>query len=185
MIISSFLLVLTLNKKTIVLSVFGLLLTVIYPFFKQFSYFPQIILGITFGWSIPMVYSAVINSFPLECWLLFLVNIIWSVIYDTQYAMVDRNDDIKIGIKSTAIIFGRFDKLIIFILQISMLLILFYMKYQINLGITYSISLILMLGIFVYQQILIVNRQPILCFKAFMSNNYVGLLLFIGIFLNF
>ncbi|MGP1956752.1 MAG: 4-hydroxybenzoate octaprenyltransferase [Arsenophonus sp. NC-PE1-MAG3] len=185
LIIIAFILVLTLNKMVVWLSVIGLLLAYIYPFIKRFSHFPQIILGSAFGWSIPMVYVAVSESLPLECWLLFLVNIIWSVIYDTQYAMVDRNDDIKIAVKSTAIIFSHYDKLIIGILQLAMVLVLFYIGQQLDLGIFYFSSLILALCLFTYQQKLIANRQPVLCFKAFMNNNYVGLILFIGILLNY
>ncbi|MFP3014307.1 MAG: 4-hydroxybenzoate octaprenyltransferase [Arsenophonus sp.] len=183
--IVSFLLVLTFNKIVIFLSIIGFLLTYIYPFVKRFSYFPQVVLGAAFGLSIPMAYAAVSKSLPLECWLLFLVNIIWSIIYDTQYAMVDRDDDIKIGIKSTAIIFSNFDKLIIGILQLIMLYILFCISQKLDLGASYFISLILVLVIFVYQQKLIINRQPSLCFKAFMSNNYVGLFLFIGILFSY
>ncbi|MGP1954988.1 MAG: 4-hydroxybenzoate octaprenyltransferase [Arsenophonus sp. NC-QC1-MAG3] len=185
LIIIAFILVLILNKMVVWLSVIGLLLAYIYPFIKRFSHFPQIILGFAFGWSIPMVYVAVTESLPLECWLLFLVNIIWSVIYDTQYAMVDRNDDIKIAVKSTAIIFSHYDKLIIGILQLAMVLVLFYIGKQLDLGIFYFASLILVLCLFTYQQKLIANRQPVLCFKAFMNNNYVGLILFIGILLNY
>ncbi len=185
LIIIAFILVLILNKMVVWLSVIGLLLAYIYPFIKRFSHFPQIILGSAFGWSIPMVYVAVTESLPLECWLLFLVNIIWSVIYDTQYAMVDRNDDIKIAVKSTAIIFSHYDKLIIGILQLAMVLVLFYIGKQLDLGIFYFASLILVLCLFTYQQKLIANRQPVLCFKAFMNNNYVGLILFIGILLNY
>ncbi len=185
LIIIAFILVLTLNEMVVWLSVIGLLLAYIYPFIKRFSHFPQIILGSAFGWSIPMVYVAVTESLPLECWLLFLVNIIWSVIYDTQYAMVDRNDDIKIAVKSTAIIFSHYDKLIIGILQLAMILVLFYIGQQLDLGVFYFASLILVLCLFTYQQKLIANRQPVLCFKAFMNNNYVGLILFIGILLNY
>lgn len=185
LIVIAFILVLTLNKMAIWLSVIGLLLAWIYPFIKRFSHFPQIVLGAAFGWSIPMAYAEVSESLPLEGWLLFLVNIIWSIVYDTQYAMVDRNDDIKIGVKSTAIIFAGFDKLIIGILQLAMVLVLFYIGQLLDLGGFYFVSLILVLGLFTYQQKLIANRQPILCFKAFMNNNYVGLVLFIGILLNY
>ncbi len=185
LIIISFLLSLTLKKIVIFLSIIGLLLTCIYPFIKRFSHFPQIILGAAFGWTIPMAYAEVNKTLPFECWLLFLVNIIWSIIYDTQYAMIDRNDDIKIGIKSTAIIFAHFDKLIIAGLQLIMVLMLFYIGNHLDLGISYFSSLLLILFLFIYQQKLIKNRQSLLCFKAFMNNNYVGLVLFIGILLNF
>lgn len=185
LIIITFILVFALNRMAIWLSVIGLLLTWIYPFIKRFSHFPQIVLGAAFGWSIPMAYAAVIKTLPLECWLLFLVNIIWSVIYDTQYAMVDRSDDIKFGIKSTAIIFAHFDKLIIGILQLAMVIVLFYIGQQLDFLGAYFASLMMVLGLFIYQQKLIANRQPALCFKAFRNNNYVGLVLFIGILLNY
>ncbi|PHM61892.1 4-hydroxybenzoate octaprenyltransferase [Xenorhabdus ishibashii] len=134
LILISFALVLTLNKMTIALSVVGLALAWIYPFVKRVSHLPQVVLGAAYGWSIPMAFSAVSESLPLECWLLFFANIIWSVIYDTQYAMVDRNDDLKIGVKSTAVLFGRFDKLIIGILQFIMLGILVLVGGIANLG---------------------------------------------------
>lgn len=185
LVVLAFLLVLTLNKMTIQLSVIGLLLACIYPFVKRFSHFPQIVLGAAFGWSIPMAYAAVSESLPSLCWMLFLVNIIWSIIYDTQYSMIDRNHDIRIGVKSTAIIFANFDKLIIGILQLAMVLMLFYIGRQLNLSLFYFASLVAVGGLFIYQQKLIANRQPALCFKAFMNNNYVGFFLFVGILLNF
>lgn len=134
LVLVSFGLVLTLNTMTIWLSVAGLALAWIYPFVKRVSHLPQVVLGAAFGWSIPMAFAAVSESLPAVCWLLFAVNIIWSVIYDTQYAMVDRNDDLKIGVKSTAILFGRFDKIIIGILQLVMILMLLWTGMMANLS---------------------------------------------------
>ncbi|HEQ1860079.1 TPA: 4-hydroxybenzoate octaprenyltransferase [Providencia alcalifaciens] len=181
----SFLLVLSLNTMTIWLSVAGLALAWIYPFVKRVSHLPQVVLGAAFGWSIPMGFSAVSESLPLVCWLLFLVNIIWSVIYDTQYAMVDRNDDLKIGVKSTAILFGQYDKLIIGLLQIIMVGLLVVIGVLANLGMVYYGSLVLAAALFVYQQQLMVNRERAPCFKAFMNNNYVGFILFIGMVISY
>lgn len=181
----SFLLVLTLNSMTIWLSVAGLALAWIYPFVKRVSNLPQVVLGAAFGWSIPMGFSAVSESLPLVCWLLFLVNIIWSVIYDTQYAMVDRNDDLKIGIKSTAILFGNYDKLIIGLLQVVMVGLLVVIGSLANLGMVYYAALALTSVLFVYQQQLMVNRERAPCFKAFMNNNYVGFILFIGMVISY
>ncbi|WP_036770255.1 4-hydroxybenzoate octaprenyltransferase [Photorhabdus australis] len=185
LVLVSFGLVLILNKMTIYLSFAGLALAWVYPFVKRFSNLPQFVLGAAYGWSIPMGFAAVSESLPLECWLLFLVNILWSVIYDTQYAMVDRNDDLKIGVKSTAILFGRFDKLIIGLLQLVMLLILMLVGQMMNLGGIYYWSLLLAGALFIYQQKLISGRERTLCFQAFLNNNYVGLVLFLGIFFSY
>ena len=181
----SFLLVLTLNAMTVWLSVAGLLLAWAYPFVKRVSHLPQVVLGAAFGWSIPMAFSATSESLPLVCWLLFLVNVIWSVIYDTQYAMVDRNDDLKIGVKSTAILFGNYDKLIIGILQALMIGLLVAIGLLMNLGAAYYISIVLAFTLFVYQQKLMVNRERMPCFNAFLNNNYIGLILFIGIVVSY
>lgn len=185
LVLLSFALVLTLNTMTIWLSVAGLALAWFYPFVKRFSNLPQLILGMAFGWSIPMGFAAVSESLPLVCWLLFLVNIVWSVIYDTQYAMVDRNDDIKIGVKSTAILFGRYDKIIIGILQLVMLALLVGIGILLNLKGIYYWSLLLATALFIYQQKLIAERERASCFQAFMNNNYVGFVLFAGILFSY
>ncbi|HCH50266.1 MAG TPA: 4-hydroxybenzoate octaprenyltransferase [Proteus sp.] len=181
LVLFSFGLVLTLNTMTIWLSVAALALAWFYPFVKRFSNLPQLILGMAFGWSIPMGFAAVSESLPFVCWLLFLVNIIWSVVYDTQYAMVDRNDDLKIGVKSTAILFGRYDKIIIGILQLIMLALLVAIGIILNLKGIYYWSLLLVTALFIYQQKLIAERERAPCFQAFMNNNYVGFVLFAGI----
>ncbi|AKJ43330.1 4-hydroxybenzoate octaprenyltransferase [Pragia fontium] len=180
----SFLLVLTLNKLTILLSVAGVILAWMYPFMKRFTHLPQVILGMAFGWSIPMAYAAVSDALPLSCWLLLLVNICWTVVYDTQYAMVDRNDDVKIGIKSTAILFGRYDKIIIGLLQLATVLLLAWIGYLNQLSGPFYWSLLLVSALFVYQQQLIAGREREKCFQAFMNNNYVGLVIFLGLLMD-
>ncbi|OAT31614.1 4-hydroxybenzoate octaprenyltransferase [Proteus myxofaciens] len=185
LVLISFVLVLTLNAMTIWLSIAGLALAWFYPFVKRFSNLPQLILGMAFGWSIPMGFAAVSESLPLVCWLLFLVNIIWSVVYDTQYAMVDRDDDLKIGVKSTAILFGRYDKLIICILQLAMLILLVGVGILLNMKGIYYWSLLLVTALFIYQQKLIAERKRAPCFQAFMNNNYVGFVLFAGILFSY
>ncbi|WP_409311328.1 4-hydroxybenzoate octaprenyltransferase [Pectobacterium sp. B1J-3] len=181
LVLLAFGLVLTLNRMTIWLSVAGLALAWIYPFMKRVSHLPQFVLGAAFGWSIPMAYAAVSGALPLTCWLMFLAYICWTVAYDTQYAMVDRDDDLKIGIKSTAILFGRFDTLIIGLLQLSMLLLMAALGYITALGSAFYISLLVAAGLFIYQQILTAGREREACFKAFHNNNYVGIALFAGV----
>ena len=185
LVLVSFGLVLTLNTMTIWLSVAGLALAWVYPFVKRVSHLPQVVLGAAFGWSIPMAFAAVSESLPAECWLLFAVNIVWSVIYDTQYAMVDRNDDLKIGVKSTAILFGRFDKMIIGILQLVMILMLLWIGLMVNLSGIFYWSLLLAGALFVYQQRLMAYRERDPCFQAFMNNNYVGFILFLGMLVSY
>lgn len=181
LVVLAFALVLTLNTMTILLSVAALLLAWVYPFMKRYTHLPQVVLGAAFGWSIPMAFAAVSESVPLSCWIMFLANILWAVAYDTQYAMVDRDDDLKIGIKSTAILFGRHDKLIIGILQVAVLALMVAIGALNGLGWHFYGAIIIAGALFVYQQKLIVNRDRDACFKAFMNNNYVGLVLFIGL----
>ena len=181
LVIAAFLLVLTLNPLTIAMSVVGLVLAGIYPFMKRYTSVPQLILGVAFGWSIPMAYAAESGHFPLVAWLLFLANVLWTIAYDTQYAMVDRDDDVKIGIKSTAILFGSFDKTAIGILQLSTLILLVLVGYTMSLSTIYYWFLLLASVLFVYQQHLLKDRQRDHCFKAFLNNNYIGLLVCLGI----
>ena len=177
----AFILVLTLNSLTIVLSLVALALAAVYPFMKRFTHLPQLVLGVAFGWSIPMAFAAQMNLLPLSCWLLLLANICWTVAYDTQYVMVDRDDDLRIGIKSTAILFGRFDKLIIGLLQLATLLLLVLVGVLSQLGSLYYWSLLACAALFVYQQQLLKERERDACFQAFLNNNYVGMVLFCGI----
>ncbi|MEH0873615.1 4-hydroxybenzoate octaprenyltransferase [Pectobacterium cacticida] len=183
LVLLAFGLVLTLNKMTILLSVAGLILAWVYPFMKRISHLPQFVLGAAFGWSIPMAYAAVSESLPATCWMLFLAYICWTVAYDTQYAMVDRDDDLKIGVKSTAILFGRFDNIIIGGLQLAMLIILLILGNVVGLGKTYYIALLAAAGMFVYQQRLTAGRERDACFKAFHNNKYAGMVIFIGVLL--
>ncbi|HAB73329.1 4-hydroxybenzoate octaprenyltransferase [Pantoea sp. FDAARGOS_194] len=180
----AFALVLTMNLMTILLSLGGLALAWCYPFMKRYTHLPQVVLGAAFGWAIPMAWAAVSESLPLECWLVFLANICWTVAYDTQYAMVDRDDDIKIGVKSTAILFGRYDKLIIGLLQLATLGLLALVGLLMQLNAFFYWSLLGAAALFLYQQKLIVRRERDACFQGFLNNNYVGLVVFIGVVLN-
>ncbi|CAI1999123.1 4-hydroxybenzoate octaprenyltransferase [Serratia fonticola] len=185
LVLVSFALVLTLNAMTIWLSLAALALAWVYPFMKRVTNLPQVVLGAAFGWSIPMAYAAVSESLPLSCWLLFLANICWTVAYDTLYAMVDRDDDLKIGIKSTAVLFGRHDKLIVGLLQFATLLLMWWVGYLMQLGGAFYWSLLLAGALFIHQQKQVAGRDRDACFRAFLNNNYVGLVLFIGIALSY
>jgi 4-hydroxybenzoate polyprenyltransferase len=185
LVLVSFLLVLTLNTMTILLSFVGLALAWVYPFMKRYTHLPQVVLGAAFGWSIPMAYAAVSETLPLSCWLMFIANICWAVAYDTQYAMVDRDDDLKIGVKSTAILFGKNDKLIIGILQVMTLALMAAIGWLSGLHWEFYWSLFVAGALFIYQQKLIKDRERNACFKAFMNNNYVGLVLFIGLAMSY
>ncbi|WP_313487566.1 4-hydroxybenzoate octaprenyltransferase [Pseudescherichia sp.] len=181
LVLLAFVLVLTLNLMTILLSVAALALAWTYPFMKRYTHLPQVVLGAAFGWSIPMAFAAVSESVPLSCWLMFFANILWAVAYDTLYAMVDRDDDVKIGIKSTAILFGRHDKLIVGILQILVLVLMAAVGWLNGLGWPFYASIAVAGALFVWQQKMIVHRDRDACFKAFLNNNYVGLALFVGL----
>lgn len=181
LVLLAFALVLTLNLMTILLSVAALGLAWIYPFMKRYTHLPQVVLGAAFGWSIPMAFAAVSESVPLSCWIMFFANILWAVAYDTEYAMVDRDDDVKIGIKSTAILFGSHDKLIIGILQVLVMAMMAAVGWLNGLGWIYYATVLIAGALFVYQQVLIAGRERDACFKAFLNNNYVGLVLFLGL----
>ena len=182
---SAFLLVLTMNTFTILLSLGGVMLAGIYPFMKRYTHMPQIVLGMAFGWAVPMAFAAQTNSVPKIAWLLYVVTVLWAVIYDTMYAMADRMDDLKIGVKSTAILFGDADKVIIGILQAMMLFALYLIGQQAQLGDTYNIAVLISAVLMAYQQYLIRYRQPALCIKAFLNNNWLGAVVFIGIAVNY
>lgn len=181
LVLLAFMLVLTLNLMTILLSIAALALAWTYPFMKRYTHLPQVVLGAAFGWSIPMAFAAVSESVPLSCWLMFFANICWTVAYDTQYAMVDRDDDLKIGVKSTAILFGRFDNLIIGILQIMVLVLMATVGWLNGLGWVFYASLAVAGALFIYQQRITAGREREACFRAFLNNNYAGMALFIGI----
>lgn len=181
LVLVSFALVLTMNSMTIWLSLGGLGLAWLYPFMKRYTHLPQVVLGAAFGWAIPMGWAAVSETVPLTCWLLFLANICWTVAYDTLYAMVDRDDDLKIGVKSTAILFGRFDKLIVGLLQLATLALMALVGWQLHLNGVFYGAVLVAGGFFVYQQKLIAGRQREHCFQAFLNNNWVGLVIFAGV----
>lgn len=184
LVLISFCLVLTMNAITIWLSLGGLALAWMYPFMKRYTHLPQVVLGAAFGWSIPMGWAAVSGSLPLNCWLLFIAYMCWTVAYDTEYAMVDRDDDLKIGVKSTAILFGRFDKLIIGLLQLAALGLMALLGWRLQLGGLFYCSVAVAGLLFIYQQKLIAGRDRDLCFRAFLNNNAVGMVLFAGIALS-
>ncbi|GLS89632.1 4-hydroxybenzoate octaprenyltransferase [Psychromonas marina] len=181
----AFLLVLSQNLLTIQLSFVGLLLAFSYPFMKRFTNLPQLVLGVAFSWAIPMAYAAQSNQLNHVVWLLFSVNVLWTIAYDTMYAMVDRDDDLKIGIKSTAILFGNYDKLIVGLLQFTSLLLLLWLGFSEQLGAVYYLALLIVLILFIRQQIAIKSRDKKACFKAFLDNNWVGMVIFVALFLSY
>ncbi|QYM97354.1 4-hydroxybenzoate octaprenyltransferase [Dickeya ananatis] len=181
LVLLAFGLVLTMNPLTIWLSVAALALAWVYPFMKRVSHLPQLVLGAAFGWSIPMAYAAVSESLPAACWLMFFAYICWTIAYDTEYAMVDRDDDLKIGIKSTAILFGRHDTLIIGVLQLMTLVAMLALGRMMGLSQIFYWSVLVAAALFAYQQRLIAGRERDDCFRAFNNNNYVGMVLFFGI----
>lgn len=177
----AFLLVIFLNELTIMMSIVGLFLAATYPFMKRYTYLPQIYLGAAFGWAIPMAFAAQTGSVPLVAWLLFIANVVWSTIYDTFYAMADREDDLLAGVKSTAILFGNDDKVIIAVLQVTFLLTMILVGSQLDLSFIYYISVLVASVLFIYQQHLARDRAPTACLAAFLNNNWVGAALFAGI----
>lgn len=178
-------LVLTLNTKTVLLALVAAVIAVTYPLMKRLTYFPQVYLGIAFTWGVPMAYMAHNEHVSFQGWWLFATGLLWVVAYDTYYAMVDRDDDLKIGIKSTAVLFGRWDRLIIGLIQIVVLVMLVYLGIMSRLGLWYYIG-VGAAGLFaVYQQYITRNRQRDACFEAFLNNNWFGLMVFIGIILHY
>jgi 4-hydroxybenzoate polyprenyltransferase len=178
-------LVLTLNGLTILLSLPALLLAITYPYTKRFFAFPQAYLGIAFGFGIPMAFAAVQSAVPSEAWLMLLANVCWSLAYDTEYAMVDRKDDLRIGIRSTAITFGRFDVAWIMGFYMLMLALMGYVGHVLNVAWPYYFGLMSALGVVFYHYQLIKNREEAKCFKAFLHNNWLGAILFFGILINY
>ncbi|OOF11853.1 MULTISPECIES: 4-hydroxybenzoate octaprenyltransferase [Salinivibrio] len=181
LVLASFALVLTQNLLTIQLSFVGVALAFVYPFMKRYTHLPQLVLGLAFSWGIPMGFAAVQDTIPPVAWLLFMANNCWIIAYDTLYAMVDRDDDLKIGVKSTAILFGRWDKAAIGGLQLSTLLLLMLVGNWLALSAGFHWSLLAAFALFVYQQYLVRERERMPCFQAFMNNNYVGLVIFLGV----
>lgn len=183
--LTALVLALQLNRLTLLLAVAGAFLAISYPFVKRFLSVPQMYLGITFGWGIPMAFAAQIENVPRIAWLLLLANMLWVTVYDTMYAMVDRDDDIKIGVRSTAILFGDSDRHIIAVLQAMTLLSLYLVGRRLHLGNWYEAGLAAAALFFIYQLWLIRARDRDACFRAFLNNQYVGMSVFIGILLDY
>ncbi len=182
----AFLLELLLNGLTIALSVVAVILAATYPFMKRFHHLPQVHLGAAFAWAIPMAFTAVTGEMPpLVAWLLFVAAVLWTTAYDTMYAMCDRDDDLKIGVKSSAILFGAYDRLIIGILQVLTLLLLALVGVMSGRGIWFWLGMLIAVGFSVYQQWLIRNREPMPSLRAFLNNHWLGMAVFAGLVLDY
>jgi 4-hydroxybenzoate polyprenyltransferase len=183
--LSAFALVLLLNTYTILLSFIAAFLAASYPFMKRYTHLPQAILGMAFGWAVPMAFTAQTNSIPLVAWVMYLAVMLWALVYDTMYAMVDKDDDLKIGVKSTAILFGKHDRLIIGLLQLVIIGLLITVGIMIQAGTAYYLGVGVAAMLFVYQQKLIFHREKSLCFQAFLNNNWFGMAVFAGLVTDF
>jgi len=181
----AFVLVLFTNRLTVLLSFAAVLLASTYPFMKRFTHLPQVVLGAAFSWSIPMAFAAQRGELPAALWLLYSGNLLWTVAYDTKYAMVDRVDDLVVGIKSSAILFGDFDRGIIALLQTGCLVCLYLAGEAFGLGLAYHLGLAVAALLFIYHQYLIRERRPEDCFRAFLHNNWVGAAVFAGVVLDY
>ena len=178
-------LVLLLNIYTIMLSFIAAFLAASYPFMKRYTQLPQAYLGIAFGWAVPMSFSAQINSIPVVAWVMYLAVVLWALVYDTMYAMVDKDDDLKIGIKSTAILFGDYDRHIMAILQLIIVGLLIFVGQMKQLSWPYYGGVLVAAGFSVYQQKLIYHREKAQCFKAFLNNNWFGVSVFVGLVIDY
>lgn len=183
--LAAFGLVLLTNKLTVLLSFCAVALAATYPFMKRYTHLPQLVLGAAFSWSIPMAFAAQCNELPAALWLLYSANLLWTVAYDTFYAMVDRNDDELIGVKSSAILFGQYDLAITATLQVLVIALLLLTGQAFGLGVWYLLGVIITACLFVHQQFLVRHRDRDACFKAFLDNNRVGAVLFAGIVLDY
>jgi 4-hydroxybenzoate polyprenyltransferase len=179
--LSAFGMVLLLNTMTILLSFVGLLLAASYPFMKRYTYFPQAYLGLAFGWAVPMSFAAQTQNVPEIAWLLYLATLCWALAYDTMYALADREDDLKIGVKSTAILFDGLDRIFIALFQVFVLLLLYGIGEMQGFKWPYYLGLIVAIILSIYQQYLIRYRQPADSIKAFLNNNWLGMAVFIGL----
>ena len=182
---AAFVLVLFTNPLTVKLSFIAVALASTYPFMKRYTNLPQVVLGAAFSWSIPMAFAAQTGELPANLWLLYLANLLWTMAYDTKYAMVDREDDLTVGIKSTAILFGQHDRLIIGLLQTTFLILMVIAGDRFSLHMPYYAALVGAAALCVYHQYLIREREREACFKAFLHNNWVGAVIFAGLVLNF
>ena len=181
----AFVLVLFTNFFTILLSVGGLVLACSYPFMKRYTYFPQVVLGAAFAWAIPMAFAAATETVPLHAWLLYFATLLWTVAYDTFYGMVDREDDLQVGIKSTAILFGEADLVIIAILNGLALISLVFLGNKLQFSVWYYAGLVAATLLWAWQLWQAKEREPEQCFKAFLHNHWVGAVIFAGIFLHY
>ena len=177
-------LVLQTNILTIKLSLIAVLLATLYPFTKRWTNLPQLVLGAAFGMSVPMAFSAQTGVVPLTAWLVFIATLVWTLIYDTFYAMADRDEDLKIGVKSTAILFAKYDQIIITLLQILLIIVLILIGNVFDLGLIYDFSLVIISFFMIYHQFLLKKRQKEEYLKAFLNNNFIGMTAFLGIFLS-
>jgi 4-hydroxybenzoate polyprenyltransferase len=177
----AFLLVLSLNRFTIMLSVGGVLLAASYPFMKRYHYLPQVHLGAAFGWAVPMAFAALTGEVPKEAWLLYVATLVWTVAYDSMYSMVDREDDLKLGVKSIAILFGDFDRVMIGVFQVLFLLALVLVGVALDFTAAYYLGLGVAILFMAYEQFLIADRVPAHYFSAFLHNHWVGAAVFAGI----
>ena len=178
-------LVLLLNIYTIMLSFIGAFLAASYPFMKRYTHLPQAYLGIAFGWAVPMAFSAQLNSIPPVAWVMYLAVVLWALVYDTMYAMVDKDDDLKIGVKSTAILFGSYDRQIMAGLQLVILGLLIAVGQMAHAGWPYYGGILIAAGLSAYQQKLIFHREKAQCFKAFLNNNWFGVAVFAGLVVDY
>ncbi len=185
LLVCAFVIALQLNTLTIYLAFIGAMLAVTYPFMKRITHLPQVGLGFAFAWGVPMAFAALQNQLPYQLWIVFFAAVIWPIIYDTMYAMVDKADDVKIGVKSTAILFAEKDKVILAGLQLLFLTALVVVGFYFQLHQIFFISLLLVVILFGYQQWLIKDRVPAKCFQAFVNNHWVGMIIFLGLLLNY
>ncbi|HUH38831.1 MAG TPA: 4-hydroxybenzoate octaprenyltransferase [Spongiibacteraceae bacterium] len=178
-------LVLLTNRLTVYWSLGAVVVAALYPFMKRYTHLPQVVLGVAFSWSVPMAFAAQRGEVIADSWLLFVAVVLWTVVYDTFYAMVDRDDDLRLGIKSTAVLFGEDDRLITGLLQACVILVLALLGPRFELGYPYYLGLIAMTALFARQQWLIRHRGREDCFRAFLNNNWAGMAMFLGIFTDY
>jgi len=183
--LAAFALVLTLNPLTVQLAFGAVFLAALYPFSKRFTHLPQVFLGAAFSWAVPMAFAAETGTVPALAWLVFTVNLLWTVAYDTMYAMADRDDDLSIGVRSTAILFGEHDRAMVGLLQALTVLGLVLIGLRFGLGGWYLAGVAGAAVLFAYQQFLIVDRAPGMCLRAFLNNAWVGLVVFLAMLVDF
>ena len=183
--LAAFILVLFTNRLTVILSIGALILACVYPFTKRFTSLPQVFLGAAFAFAIPMAFSAQTGHLGVLAWVVFSAGVLWPVAYDTLYAMADREDDLRLGVKSSAILFGRADLIIVGVIQCLVLLIMTGVGVYKDRGSPYYIGLVMALGFVVYQLYIARQREPHRCFQAFLNNNYIGMVIFLGIALDY